>query len=85
MRPPFSASRLQVSAGLPGREGAHPPGTERFAPRRDLLLPSVLAVEEGAHTPWGNFLLVQKVTKNTLRGSTPKNPSFGNRVVEGFI
>ena len=39
-----------VSAGLPGREGAH--------------------------TPWGNFLLVQKVTKNTLRGFTPKNPGF---------
>ena len=54
-------------------------------PRRSLLLPPVLAVEEGAHTPWGNFLLVQKVTKNTLRGSTPKDPSFGNRVVEGFI
>ena len=54
-------------------------------PRRGLLLPPVLAVEEGAHTPWGNFLLVQKVTKNTLRGSTPKDPSFGNRVVEGFI
>ena len=39
-----------VSAGLPGREGAH--------------------------TPWGNFLLVQKVTKNTLRGSAPKDPKF---------
>ena len=38
-----------------------------------------------AHTPWGNFLLVQKVTKNTLRGYTPKDPRFGNRVVERFI
>ena len=45
-------------------------------PRRGLLLPPVLAVEEGAHTPWGNFLLVQKVTKNTLRGFTPKDPNF---------
>ena len=45
-------------------------------PRRGLLLPPVLAVEEGAHTPWGNFLLVQKVTKNTLRGFTPKDPKF---------
>ena len=58
---------------------------ERFAPRRDLLLPPVLAVEECSHTPWGNFLLVQKVTKNTLRGSAPKNPSFGIRVVERAI
>ena len=41
--------------------------------------------EQGAHTPWGNFLLVQKVTKNTLRGSTPKDPGFWNRVAEGFI
>ena len=48
----------------------------RFAPRRDLLLPPVLAVEECSHTPWGNFLLVQKVTKNTLRGFAPKNPGF---------
>ena len=30
-------------------------------------------------------MLVQKVTKNTLRGFTPKDPRFGNRVVEGFI
>ena len=41
---------MQISAALPGREGADPPG--------------------------GNFLLVQKVTKNTLRGFTPKNPGF---------
>ena len=44
-----------------------------------------LAEREGAHPPGGNFLLVQKVTKNTLRGFAPKNPSFWNRVVEGFI
>ena len=30
-------------------------------------------------------MLVQKVTKNTLRGSTPKDPKFWNRVVEGVI
>ena len=35
-----------------------------------------LAEREGAHPPGGNFLLVQKVTKNTLRGSTPKDPKF---------
>ena len=35
-----------------------------------------LAGERSARTPWGNFLLVQKVTKNTLRGFTPKDPKF---------
>ena len=45
-------------------------------PRRSLLLRPDLAVEEGAHPPGGNFLLVQKVTKNTLRGFTPKDPVF---------
>ena len=35
-----------------------------------------LAGERSARTPWGNFLLVQKVTKNTLRGFAPKNPGF---------
>ena len=35
-----------------------------------------LAEREGAHPPGGNFLLVQKVTKNTLRGFAPKNPGF---------
>ena len=34
------------------------------------------AGEGGAHPPGGNFLLVQKVTKNTLRGSAPKDPKF---------
>ena len=33
-------------------------------------------IDEGFHPPGGNFLLVQKVTKNTLRGSTPKDPGF---------
>ena len=31
---------------------------------------------EGFHPTGGNFLLVQKVTKNTLRGFTPKDPGF---------
>ena len=35
-----------------------------------------LAGERSARTPWGNFLLVQKVTKNTLRGCAPKNLKF---------
>ena len=66
-------------------EGFHPPGAERFAPRRDLLLPPVLAVEEGARPPGAHFFRGEKVGKTPLRGSTPKNPSFWNRVVEGFI
>ena len=60
-------------------EGAHPPGAERFAPRRDLLLPPVLAVEEGAHPPGAYFSHAGKVGKRALRGSTPKYPSFGDQ------
>ena len=41
-----------------------------------MLISATLPEGEGAHTPWGNFLLVQKVTKNTLRGVAPKNPKF---------
>ena len=41
-----------------------------------LLISAELPGRGSAHTPWGNFLLVQKVTKNTLRGFTPKDPKF---------
>ena len=57
--------------------GVPPSGGERFAPRRDLLLPPVLAVEEGAHPPGAYFSHAGKVGKRALRGSTPKNPGIG--------
>ena len=43
-----------------------------------------LAGERSARTPWGNFLLVQKVTKNTLRGFTPKDPKFWEQGRGGY-
>ena len=45
-------------------------------PRRGLLLPPVLAVEEGAHPPGAYFCRQAKVGKNWLRGSAPKDPEF---------
>ena len=41
-----------------------------------MPISAALPREGSGHTPWGNFLLVQKVTKNTLRGVAPKNPGF---------
>ena len=49
---------------------------EDFRLDRSIPFCASLPVAEGADPPGGNFLLVQKVTKNTLRGSTPKDPNF---------
>ena len=49
---------------------------EDFRLDRSIPFCAGLAEGEGFHPPGGNFLLVQKVTKNTLRGFTPKDPSF---------
>ena len=46
---------------------------------------AVLPKGEGAHPPGGNFLFVQKVTKNTFRGYAPKDPIYGNGVMESTL
>ena len=72
---PIFPSAGKFSTAMWKRGGAfHGTGATSFCHSRMAI--SAAMPGGSAHTPWGNFLLVQKVTKNTLRGFAPKNPGF---------